>query len=622
MNQKRTPYQVDPDFSRRAYEVPAMEKNRIRAYLVSLYGNELADKWLPELERVMKVHYAHKPLALIDSEKSYDPHERFTEQDNILITYADAFSGDYGRTLDNLHNVINLYNSGGINTIHLLPFFPYSSDRGFAVVDYDNVDPRMGTWDSVRNIGRDYNLMFDVVMNHCSSRAEVFREFIRGNRLYRDFFIAYDSPDELTTDQRSKIFRPRTSDILTRFETISGPKYVWTTFSEDQIDFNFRYPPVLIQVIDGILMYVRRGANIIRLDAVTYLWSEPGTECVHLPQTHTIIKLLRLILDLVAPGVAIITETNVPHRENISYFGNGYDQAHMVYNFALPPLVLHTMFTEDATDISRWAASLALPSNCVTFFNILDTHDGIGLLGARGILSDSQVDALVDQAVANGALISTKSTATGEEPYEINSTWWSALNPAGCKDDMCTQVRRYFASRSIQMVLKGVPSLYTHAVLGLSNDYALVDETGVKRDINRRIIQTALFQEHLSKPGSKRAQVLYGHKLQTEIRTRYKAFHPQGGQQVLELSPRLFAVYRTSPAGDQHLLALTNVSSQDVDIDLSLRKLNLPHTQWVNLMDRRRFETDNGFLGLHLIPYEVLWLIPEEDYRKEAQMRR
>ncbi len=623
MKQQRIPYLIDPDFSRPTFEVPAEERQRMHYYLTFLYGTEKANKWLPELERVLKVHYAHKPQALIDSEKNNEVSDRFTEQDFILISYADAFAGDYGSTLEKLHQVVNKHSRGGINTIHLLPFFPYTSDRGFAVVDYDTVDPKMGNWDSIRSLARDYDLMFDVVMNHCSSRAEVFREYIRGNPIYRDFFIAYDSPDELSADQRSKIFRPRTSDILTRFETISGPKYIWTTFSEDQIDFNFRYPGVLMQVLDGILMYVRRGANIIRLDAVTYLWSEPGTECIHLPQTHTIIKLLREMLDLVAPGVAIVTETNVPHKENISYFGNGHDQAHMVYNFALPPLVLHTMYTGDATEISHWAAGLEMPSDSVTFFNILDTHDGIGLLGARGILSDLQIDNIIERAVANGALISTKSGPEGEEPYEVNSTWWSAINPANSEDDMVTQVRRYIASRSIQLVMKGVPSLYTHGVLGLSNDHALVEETGVKRDINRTVISTELFEEDLGRPGSKRALVLKGISLFTGIRTRYRAFHPQGELQVLMLCPQIFAVYRTSPAGDQHVLAVTNITSRDIQVEVALNQLQSTERRWVSLLNRRRLaEADNGCLRLQLKPYEVLWLMPEDEYRKDYKAKR
>jgi glycosidase len=340
----RIPYNQDADFSRLLLEIPSDARERILSRFTFLYGESEAEKWAPELERILKVHHTFKPQALIDAEKAYDPGERFTEKDMVLITYGDAFKGEKGETIAELHQTVQTHNQGAVNTLHLLPFFPYSSDRGFSVVDFGSVNPKMGTWESVREMEADYDLMFDSVMNHCSSRSRMFQGFLQGDPMYKDYFIAYDSPDDLTPDQRSKIFRPRTSDILTRFDTINGPKWVWTTFSDDQIDFNFRNPEVLLSVVQGLLFYVRQGADILRLDAVTYIWAEPGTECVHLPQTHAVIKLLRDVLDIVSLGVAVITETNVPHEDNISYFGNGNDEAHMVYNFALPPLVLYTFY--------------------------------------------------------------------------------------------------------------------------------------------------------------------------------------------------------------------------------------------------------------------------------------
>jgi len=162
-------------------------------------------------------------------------------------------------------------------------------------------------------------------------------------------------------------------------------------------------------------MYVRRGADIIRLDAVTYLWAEPGTRCIHLEQTHQIVKLLRDVLDVVAPHVALITETNVPHEENISYFGNGYDEAQMVYNFALPPLVLYTMYKEDATVLSEWASNLEPPSDQTCFFNFLDSHDGIGLLGVKNILPKNQIDFIIEKAKDHDGKYLTGPEKTGAQ---------------------------------------------------------------------------------------------------------------------------------------------------------------------------------------------------------------
>jgi len=311
----RIPYREDPDYTKSLLEIPVETGKRMFDRLRFLYGEEKARKTMPELERIVRVHYAYKPDDLIEAEREIDPDERFTERDMVLITYGDIVEGPATASpLAALHQFVSTLNRGAINTIHILPFFPYSSDRGFSIVDYSRVDPKMGTWDDIREMGLDYALMFDGVLNHCSSRSRLFKNFLDGNPYYEDFFIAYDFPDQLTADQRNKIFRPRTTDILTRFDTYRGPKYVWTTFSEDQIDFNFRNPAVLLRIIDGLLFYARNGADIIRLDAVTYLWAEPGTECVHLPETHEVVKLLRDVMSVAAPGVALLTETNVPHK--------------------------------------------------------------------------------------------------------------------------------------------------------------------------------------------------------------------------------------------------------------------------------------------------------------------
>ena len=615
----RIPYNRNPDFKKPLFEIPADVRERMLSRLDFLYGEDKAQQWFPELERILKVHHAHKPQELIELGNDYEAAERFTEKDMVLITYGDAIKGEHQRSLAALHRFIQTYNRGAVNTIHILPFFPYSSDRGFAVVDFKAVDPSMGTWECIRNLGADYDLMFDGVVNHCSSRSEMFREFLKGNPFYKDFFIAYDSPGDLTADQRSKIFRPRTSDILTKFDTINGTKYVWTTFSEDQIDLNFRNPQVLLEVIEGLLFYVRRGADIIRLDAVTYLWSEPGTECVHLPETHAVVKLVRDVMDTVAPGVALITETNVPHEQNISYFGNGYDEAHMVYNFALPPLVLYTFYAQDATAISRWAASLNIDSNAATFFNMLDTHDGVGVMGVKGILSQEEIDFMIQHANEHNAYISYKSTESGEEPYEINTTWWSAINRDGSNEELKLQVKRYLASRSLALVIKGVPGIYTHGALAIPNDHELVKKTGVKRDINRGLIDPDFFADQLKDPNSKRSLLRPSFLKLALVRTKNRAFHPQGEQRILTVFPGVFTVLRVSPQGDQHILTLASVTDRAIQIRVSLDELGLQETLWRDLLSDEKQTAQQGDLFIQLQPYDIMWLIPEVQFQQSRE---
>jgi len=603
------PYREDPDYTKPLLVIPAEAGDRMLARLRFLYGEDKGRQAMPELERILRVHHAHKSQELIEAEKKFDPKERFTEKDMVLITYGDMVQGEEHSPLASLHKFVATMNRGAINTLHLLPFFPYSSDRGFSVVDYTRVDPKLGTWEDIRKMSLDYDLMFDGVLNHCSSRSRMFRHFLNGNSSYRDFFIAYDSPDDLTPDQRSKIFRPRTSDILTRFDTYFGPKYIWTTFSEDQIDLNFRNPAVLLRVIDGLLLYVRSGADILRLDAVTYIWAEPGTECVHLPQTHEIVKLIRDVMNLVAPGVALLTETNVPHSENVSYFGNGRDEAHMVYNFALPPLTLYTFCSEDTTALSKWADQVRNPSDTATFFNILDTHDGVGLMGVREILPREEINFLIEGARERGAYVSYKMTeGRTEEPYEINTTWWSAINEVHGDEDPALQVKRYLASRSIALVLQGVPGLYAHGAVGSLNDHDLVKQTDVKRDVNRGVIHVQSLLEEAKDPGSRTSRLARQWPKLNLTRTGQRAFHPHGGQKVLMLSPQVFSVLRTSPGGDEHILTMTNVANKKIDLEISLPEVGVRATQWFDLVNEKEYEAVSGKLSVTLDPYDVAWL--------------
>jgi glycosidase len=600
-----------PDYTRPIFELPLNIRERVLARLRRLYGEEKAKETLPELERVLKVHHAHKPPEMIEKEQGFNARERFTEKDSVLITYGDLFRGGERTPLSTLHQIIKTHNRGGFNTIHLLPFFPYSSDRGFAVIDFKQVDPNVGTWEDIMEMEACYDLMFDGVLNHCSSRSEMFREFLNDNPIYKDYFIAYDSPDDLTPDQRSKIFRPRTSDILTKFHTINGAKYVWTTFSADQIDLNFRNPHVLLSVIGALLFYVRRGADIIRLDAVTYIWAEPGTECVHLPETHEIVKLMRDVMDAVAPGVALITETNVPHEDNVSYFGNGYDEAHMVYNFALPPLVLYTFYKGDATALSNWASQLVPPSEFTTFFNILDTHDGIGLMGVKGILPKVEIEVIMQNAKQHGGYVSYKTGQDGkEEPYEINCTWWSAVNRDQNDEPLELQVKRFIASRSIALVLKGVPGSYVHGILGTLNNHELAEKTGVKRDINRSFIDGKDLQEAFGDPDSKLSLMRRLGSTFNLVRSGRRAFHPRGKQKVLMFAPEVFSVLRTSPEGDQAILALTNVTGKNVTLDIPLQELGHEFAKCVDLLVEKTWAAEGSSLHIVLAPYDVLWLRP------------
>ncbi|MGF1491119.1 MAG: alpha-amylase family glycosyl hydrolase [Microcoleaceae cyanobacterium] len=623
MKRPRVRYSPTPDYTQPLLEIDPSTQNKIRQRLSFLYGEDQAKTYLPEIERLLKVHGAHKPPELIAAEKNFDPTHRFTEWDLILNTYGDLLKGKGKSPLATLAQFLNYHLELSINTLHILTFFHYYSGRGFSLIDFDKDDPALGSWHDNASMGDYYQLVYDGVFNHESSQSPLYQRMLNGHPDYTNFFTVYHSPDELTPEDRQMIVRPRTSDILTKFDSINGPIWVWTTFSADQIDLNFGNPKVLLSILETFLLYVRRGANIIRLDAVTYLWKELGTSCANLEQTHEVIKLFRDVLEIAAPEVAIITETNVPHEQNISYFGNGQDEAHMVYNFALPPLVLYSFYREDATELSNWAQDLQPVSNTTTFFNMLDTHDGVGLMGVKNILSPAEIEFMIQRARKHGAFVSYKTGKNGQqEPYEINTTWFSALSLDNNNEDTIFKVKRFIASRSIALVLQGVPGLYFHGLIGTLNDVDTALKTGSKRDVNRQILDEEKLLEDLNDPKSKLSCLLEKLGRLLDLRVQQPAFHPNAPQAILQIVPQVFAILRTSISGDQRLLALTNVTNQDCEVTIPLKTLGIEETQWYDLVRQRGWTAQTPeTLTVALHPYDVAWLTPFTELEKTIESK-
>ncbi|WP_456439902.1 sugar phosphorylase [Caldithrix abyssi] len=600
----------EPDYTRPVLNISDYFAQRFKNRLTFLYGKSRVENIYPELERILKVYYAHKTPMMLEWEKNFDPENRFTECDAILITYGDLIKAPNQKPLRTLSQLSETYLRNVINTLHILPFFPSSSDRGFAVMDFEEVDPNLGTWDDILELKKDFKLMFDGVFNHVSSKSRWFQEFLNQNPQFLDFFVVFSTKQQLSPDQLRLIVRPRTTPILTEFNTLNGKRLVWTTFSQDQIDLNYHNPHVLLKMIEILLTYVRRGADIIRLDAVTYLWEELGTSCVHLEQTHTIIKLFRDILNAVAPHVAIITETNVPHQENIRYFGNGRDEAQMVYNFALPPLVLHSFQTENAKKLTEWSATLKKPSDEATFFNFLDSHDGVGVMAVQGILSQEEIDLMALRVVEHGGYISYKANPDGSlSPYELNITWFSAINNEDSDEPMEIQVSRYIASRAIALVLMGVPGIYLHGFLGSKNDADLVIEEKSTRSINRKTLNKKELLRSLENPQTTTYHVTRKLVRLIEIRKRQRAFHPNSPQKILKIADEVFCVIRYTQDHKEIILTLTNVSSKRILLNIKLEEWGiLGNHHWRDLLSKRAFKTEANHLSLVINPYEILWL--------------
>ena len=544
--------------------------------LTRLYGVDPAVDITSRLEKMVAHYRGQIPPPTFDS---------LSERDSILITYGDQVRQTGKTPLQSLAEFCESYLQGIVSGIHILPFYPWSSDDGFSVKNYRTVDQALGNWHDIEQLGNHFHLMFDGVINHASAQGEWFQAFLRDEAPYRDYFLCVDGDPDL-----SQVVRPRALPLLTEFQTAAGKRRVWTTFSADQVDLDFHNPEVLLEIFDILLMYVRRGARFIRLDAIAYLWKEIGTNCIHLPQTHRIVQLLRAVLDEVAPHVRLITETNVPHADNISYFGDGKNEAQLVYNFALPPLVLHTFQTGNASILSEWASRLEPPSNQTTFFNFLASHDGIGLNPALGILSPVEIDALVEQTLSHGGLISYKRNADGtQSPYEMNINYFDALSSPSSDELLDTQIARFIAAQAIMLSLRGVPGIYFHSLFGSRNWIEGVQVTHHNRTINRQKLDRISLERDLSSPNSLRLQVFGRYRRLLLQRQTCTAFNPHGGQQILDAGQGIFAVLRHSPDNAQHALCLQNVTAQAQVASLFSNK----HT---------------------LKPYQTMWLIDPMDY--------
>lgn len=609
---------------------------RIMRLLSQLYGEEVAAQTWPALAARLDAFRARTrrgeafpgtPAATADAapdEKSGlttisdgNASPLLTERDAILITYGDQFREPGRPPLQTLRAFLDSHLSDAVSGVHILPCFPYSSDDGFSVIDYRQINPDLGDWGDVDAFsegalrgGARYRLMFDFVANHISQHSAWFGAFRRGEAPYDDYFITVDPRIDL-----SQVIRPRALPLLTPVETPGGTRHVWTTFSTDQIDLNYANPRVLLEMTDVLLDYVAHGSEIIRLDAIAYLWKTLGTPCIHLPQTHAVVKLWRAVLDTVASSVLLITETNVPHADNISYFGaplaetGATDEAQMVYNFSLGPLTLHALQSGDATILSEWAKTLTPPSPAATFFNFIASHDGIGVLPARGILDQAQVQGLVDQTLAHGGQVSYKANSDGStSAYELNITLYDFLNDPAHPNPV-VDVRRFLASQAILLSLAGVPGIYVHSLFGSRNCHVCFAETGRPRSLNRRKFDRADLEAALANPAAHAARVFDRYRHLLRVRRAEAAFRPAGSQQVLDAGPAVFAVLRTPPRDGRPVLCLVNISPEPRTVHLRTGSGNIcAGGVYRDLLEDATYDAGGDAIAIDLVGYQVRWL--------------
>lgn len=522
----------------------------------------------------------------------------WSQRDAWVITYGDTIVADDEKPLVTLGRFLDDHLSDAINGVHVLPFYPYSSDDGFAVLDYSSVNETLGSWSDIQSLASRYSLMADLVINHCSSRSLWFQNFLKGLQPGADYFFTASPDDDL-----SLVVRPRTSPLLQEVETAIGTQHVWCTFSHDQVDLDFRNPDVLRQFVSIIRFYLDMGVRIFRLDAVAFLWKEVGTPSINLPQTHAVVRLLRELMEHAVSESVIITETNIPNIENLSYFGNG-NEAHGVYNFSLPPLLLHALVGGDCTHLNQWMMGMPPAKTGTTYFNFIASHDGIGLRPAEGLLDDEELQSLIDTMESRGGRLSRRSTADGESRvYEINISLFDALRDSA-DESMDTGIERMLCAHALMFALAGIPGIYIHSLLGTHNDYERLEHLGYNRAINRRQWFESDLLAQLDDQSSSHARVLSGLKNLLKIRQRQSAFHPNAAQFLLHLNKEVFGFWRESLDGRQRIFCLFNVAGTPQEVHMA--DLNLVEPYWVDLISGQDHVDRNQRVNLQ--PYQSLWL--------------
>lgn len=527
-------------------------------------------KRISDLRKLLNKVYPDDTDFIIDEVKEIsakyqsliEPENRtLSHKDSILITYADAILKEGEKPLDTLKVFFDRFFSDYISTIHLLPCFPFTSDDGFSVVDYYQINPEYGDWNSIKALHESADLMFDAVINHMSKSSEWFSSFQENQYPYTEYFLETNVNEDF-----SKVVRPRALPLLHKYKKGKEDVYLWTTFSEDQLDLNYKSPHVFLRVLDILLFYISRGSRYLRLDAIAFLWKRKDTSCIHLPETHAIIQAYRAIIENLAPQAVLITETNVPHLENISYFGDGTNEAHLVYNFTLPPLLAYSIHKQDVTVFVEWAKTLDLKNKTTCFFNFTASHDGVGVRPLQGIIPVQEIDMLAQKAIDHGGFVSYKDNGDGtKSPYELNCNYFELLSNAD--EPLQTRIDKFMITQAIILTMPGIPGIYYHSILGSLNYRKGAEESGISRRINREKLLYDDLIADLTNLTSLRSRIYQYYTKLLMLRTNEPVFEPYGEARY-EIVDDTLIIERLQP--NQRLIGLFNISEYSRNVHISI----------------------------------------------------
>ena len=519
---------------------------------------------------------------------------------SVLITYADSVQKNGEPTLVTLNNLLTNKLNELSNVIHILPFLNSTSDGGFAVSSHKLIDRKFGDWKDLKRLSKNYILMADLVLNHVSSSHPWVQQFIKSQEPGLSNIFAPSQHQDW-----KNVVRPRSSSLFSKINTNNGYKYVWTTFGPDQVDLNWQNPKMILEFINLLILYINSGIKWLRLDAVGFIWKEPGTTCLHLPKAHLIVKGLRVILANLSSEGVLITETNVPQKENLSYLETE-DEAHMAYNFPLPPLLLEAVMTSKADLLNCWINDWPeLPLN-TTLFNFTASHDGIGLRALEGLMHENRIKELLVNCEKRGGLVSHRRLSNGhDKPYELNISWWSAMEDSS-RDSKRFQYQRFILTQLIVMALKGVPAFYLPAILASENDIKTFSKTGQRRDLNREkfnIDNLSLILKNNDSDASRNIKFL---SRAMKIRSSLKAFHPSSNMKSLSRNRSDLIVIRRGEGLDS-IWAIHNITDNKlsylIDDNEVLDSLN-KNTNFKDYLSDEKYSN----LNIVLEPFQVLWI--------------
>ena len=519
-----------------------------------------------------------------------------SEKTTMVICYGDSIYSKNKKHLKTFQAFFNKKLNKFIDTIHFLPFYPSSSDSGFAVKDHYKIDSKFGNWLNIKNFSSKAHIMADMVINHASARGLWFKNFLKEKKPGKDYFLLVNS--KFNT---SKVVRPRDHKLLKEINIFKKKEYLWRTFSDDQIDLNFYNPKVLLRFIKIMLNLIKNGVTIFRLDAIAYLWKKSGTKCINLKQTHEIVKVLRIVSDSLSIKSIIVTETNLPEKENLSYFGNN-DESNWIYNFTLPPLLIYSLLFENGTYLNAWSKKLPQTKKGNSYLNFIASHDGIGMRPLEGIINNQSIKKLLLRLKKNGSKFSYRKVNNNKKKvYESNITVFDALKVSDKDKKGLYNFQRYMAAHAIMFSFEGVPAIYFNSLFGKSNDEARYVITGNNRDVNRFKWNELNILKKIKSNSSKEYYIFETLKHLLKVRKQQKAFHPNAYRANINLGDNFFCIKRVSLDKKQTILCITNLTSK-----LQNAKINKKFNKFKNLINQNiKIQYSNC---IDLKPFQTIWL--------------